>query len=60
MPVSRDFSKYPSGCLGRSPPPSSLHRALMEGDTPPPEPLQPYLKVPIDEPTPGCPNRAAI
>ena len=37
MPVSRAFSKYPSGSPAREPPPSSLHRAPTERDTPHPE-----------------------
>jgi len=57
MPVSRAFSTYPSGSPARQhslqipftelPQRQTLHLQ---------SPFQPYLKVPLVEPTPGCPT----
>jgi len=57
MPIPRAFSKCPSGSPAREPPsrfPSQSPHG--ERDTPSPEPLQPYLEVPVDETTSGCPK----
>ena len=55
-PSQQSFLNVHQGPRQGSPLPGSLHRAPTERDCPSPEPLQLYLKVPVDKPTPGCPK----
>jgi hypothetical protein len=61
MPVSRNFSKYPSGSPREgAPPPGSLYRAPTERDTPPPKPPSAIPQSPGRRTHPSLPNGAAI
>jgi len=58
MPLSRAFSKYPSGSQAREPFPQVPFRELPQRETLLLQsPFQPYLKVPVDEPIPSCPTK---
>jgi len=56
MPVSRAFSPYPSGSPARKPTLQVPFTELPQRETPHLQgPFQPYLEVPVGEPSHGCP-----